>query len=136
MPISAEGSLLSATLGIWAPQIIKRFGLSNLEVGSFNVIPPTVAVIAMLVLALGSPERGDMARRHCPPRSGSRLALAGISNTAVAVISSLVLVNAGISAAKPPQWVCPYSSCPVLRPPLALRPSTRSAISVVSLDQP
>ena len=38
MPISAEGSLLSATLGIWAPQIIKSFGLSNLEVGFFNAI--------------------------------------------------------------------------------------------------
>src|SRR5262249_14505598 len=35
------------TLGIWAPQIIKGFGLSNLEVGFLNAIPATVAVIAM-----------------------------------------------------------------------------------------
>jgi MFS transporter, ACS family, tartrate transporter len=35
------------------------------------------------------------------------LALAGISSTAAAVITSLVLVNVGISAAKPPLWSMP-----------------------------
>src|SRR6202012_5446048 len=36
------------TLGVWAPQIIKQFGLSSLEVGFLNAVPPTVAIIAMI----------------------------------------------------------------------------------------
>lgn len=34
------------TLGVWAPQIIRRFGLSPVEIGFFNAVPPTVAVVA------------------------------------------------------------------------------------------
>ena len=34
-----------------APQIIKEFGLSTLQVGFLNAVPPTVAVIAMVLWA-------------------------------------------------------------------------------------
>src|SRR5258708_2757633 len=37
------------TLGIWAPQIIKEFGLSTMQVGLLNAVPPTVAIIAMIL---------------------------------------------------------------------------------------
>ena len=33
------------TLGIWAPQIIKEFGLTSLQVGFLNAIPATLAVV-------------------------------------------------------------------------------------------
>src|SRR6476619_6723411 len=39
------------TLGIWAPQIIKEFGLSTMQVGFLNAVPPTVAVVAMILWA-------------------------------------------------------------------------------------
>ena len=37
------------TLGVWAPQIIKSFGLSTSRVGLLNALPPTVAVVAMVL---------------------------------------------------------------------------------------
>ncbi|MHC2287008.1 MFS transporter [Bradyrhizobium barranii] len=37
------------TLGVWAPQIIKQFGLSSLQVGFLNALPATAAVVAVLV---------------------------------------------------------------------------------------
>jgi MFS transporter, ACS family, tartrate transporter len=35
------------TPGMWTPQTIKVFGLTNMQVGFFNAIPPIVAVIAI-----------------------------------------------------------------------------------------
>src|SRR3954449_11635782 len=37
------------TLGIWAPQIIGQFGLSTMQVGFLNAVPPTIAIIAMIL---------------------------------------------------------------------------------------
>jgi ACS family tartrate transporter-like MFS transporter len=97
------------TLGIWAPQIIKSFGFSNLEVGFFNAIPPTVAVIAMYLWSWHSDRQNERTWHVVIAclAAAAGLALAGISSTAVAVITSLVLVNVGISAAKPPLWSMP-----------------------------
>jgi MFS transporter, ACS family, tartrate transporter len=97
------------TLGIWAPQIIKSFGLSNLEVGFFNAIPPTVAVIAMYLWSWHSDRQNERTWHVIIAclAAAVGLALAGISSTAAAVITSLVLVNVGISAAKPPLWSMP-----------------------------
>jgi ACS family tartrate transporter-like MFS transporter len=97
------------TLGIWAPQIIKSFGLTNLEVGFCNAIPPTVAVIAMYLWSWHSDRQNERTWHVVIAclAAAAGLALAGISNTVVAVITSLVLVNVGISAAKPPLWSIP-----------------------------
>src|SRR5215469_10949116 len=47
------------TLGIWAPQIIKEFGLSTMQVGLLNTIPPTVAIFAMIIWARHSDQTGE-----------------------------------------------------------------------------
>jgi len=90
------------TLGIWAPQITKSFGLSNLQVGFFNAIPPTVAMIAMYPWSWHSDRQNERTWHVviATLAAAAGLALAGISNTAFGVITSLVLVNVGISAAK------------------------------------
>jgi MFS transporter, ACS family, tartrate transporter len=97
------------TLGIWAPQIIKGFGLSNLEVGFFNAIPPTVAVIAMYLWSWHSDRQNERTWHVVIAclAAAAGLALAGVANTAVSVITALTLVNVGISAAKPPLWSMP-----------------------------
>lgn len=97
------------TLGIWAPQIIKGFGLSNLEVGFVNAIPPTVAVIAMYLWSWHSDHRNERTWHvviACLV-AATGLALAGVSNTVTVVVTALTLVNIGISAAKPPLWSMP-----------------------------
>jgi MFS transporter, ACS family, tartrate transporter len=97
------------TLGVWAPQIIKGFGLSNMEVGFVNAVPPTVAVVAMYLWSWHS-DRTNERTWHvviaCLAAAGG-LALAGVSSSVVCVVAALVLVNVGVTAAKPPLWSMP-----------------------------
>ncbi|EHP92705.1 MFS transporter [Methylorubrum extorquens] len=97
------------TLGIWAPQIIKSFGLSTMAVGFLNGVPPTIAIIAMILWARHSDRTGERTWHvviACLVASVG-LMLAGGASSAVAVIAALSLVNVGISAAKPPLWAMP-----------------------------
>ncbi|MCJ2080955.1 MFS transporter [Methylobacterium sp. J-090] len=97
------------TLGIWAPQIIKSFGLSTMAVGFLNGVPPTLAIIAMILWARHSDRTGERTWHvviACLVASIG-LMLAGGAASTVAVIAALSLVNVGISAAKPPLWAMP-----------------------------
>lgn len=97
------------TLGIWAPQIIKSLGLSNVEVGFLNAIPPTIAVIAMYLWSAHSDRRNERTWHVVIAciAAAIGLALAGVSTTVVTVVAALALVNIGISSAKPPLWSMP-----------------------------
>ncbi len=94
------------TLGIWAPQIIKSFGLSTMTVGYLNSIPPAVAIGAMYLWAWHSDRRNERTWHVVVAciAAAVGLALAGISASVVAVVAALVLVNVGITSAKPPLW--------------------------------
>jgi ACS family tartrate transporter-like MFS transporter len=97
------------TLGVWAPQIIKSFGLSNMAVGFLNAVPPTVAVVAMYLWSRHSDQTNERTWHvviACLV-AAIGLALAGLSSAVAAVVAALVLVNVGISAAKPPLWSMP-----------------------------
>src|SRR5215213_3567687 len=97
------------TLGIWAPQIIGQFGLSTMQVGLLNAVPPTIAVIAMVLWARHSDRTGERTWHvviACLVAAVG-LALAGIASSVIAVVAALTLVNVGISAAKPPLWAMP-----------------------------
>jgi ACS family tartrate transporter-like MFS transporter len=97
------------TLGIWAPQIIKEFGLSSMEVGLLNAVPATLAIAAMILWARHSDKSGERTWHvvgACVLASVG-LVLAGFATTVVAVIVALSLVNIGVSAAKPPLWSMP-----------------------------
>ena len=97
------------TLGVWAPQIIKGFGMSNMAVGFLNAVPPTIAVIAMYLWAWHSDRRNERTWHVVLAclAAALGLALAAWSGSVVAIVSALVLVNVGISAAKPPLWSMP-----------------------------
>ena len=94
------------TLGIWAPQIIKEFGLSTMQVGLLNAVPPTVAIIAMVLWALHSDRTGERTWHVILAclAAALGLALAGTAGSVVSVVAALTLVNIGISSAKPPLW--------------------------------
>ncbi|WP_018263140.1 MFS transporter [Methylobacterium sp. WSM2598] len=97
------------TLGIWAPQIIKSFGLSTMTVGLLNAVPPTVAVAAMILWARHS-DRTRERTWHVVIAclvAAAGLMLAGGASSVAAVVAALSLVNIGISAAKPPLWAMP-----------------------------
>lgn len=97
------------TLGIWAPQIIKQFGMSSIQVGFINAIPGIFAVIAMVLWARHSDKTGE---RTWHVVSACMLAAAGLAfatgaTTIVTVLIALTLVNIGVSCAKPPLWSMP-----------------------------
>jgi len=97
------------TLGIWAPQIIGQFGLSTMQVGLLNAVPPTIAIAAMILWARHSDQTGERTWHvviACLVAAVG-LALAGGASSVVAVVAALTLVNVGISAAKPPLWAMP-----------------------------
>jgi MFS transporter, ACS family, tartrate transporter len=97
------------TLGIWAPQIIKEFGLSTLAVGFLNSVPPTVAVIAMVLWARHSDKTNERTWHVVIAclTAAVGLSLAGWAGSWVSVVAALTLVNIGISSAKPPLWAMP-----------------------------
>lgn len=97
------------TLGIWAPQIIRGFGLSPMQIGLINSIPAVFAVIAMVLWARNSDRTGE---RTWHVVGACLLAAAGLAfatgaTTVFAVLVALTLVNIGISASKPPLWSMP-----------------------------
>lgn len=97
------------TLGIWAPQIIKSFGLSTMAVGMLNAVPPTIAIVAMILWARHSDKTNERTWHvviACLAASVG-LVLAGGAASVAAVVAALSLVNIGISAAKPPLWAMP-----------------------------
>ncbi len=97
------------TLGIWAPQIIKSFGLSTMAVGFLNAVPPTIAVVAMILWARHS-DRTQERTWHVVIAclvAAAGLMLSGASSSVVAAVAALSLVNIGISSAKPPLWAMP-----------------------------
>jgi len=97
------------TLGIWAPQIIKEFGLTSLQVGFLNAIPATLAVVAMVLWARHSDRTGER-KWHVVAAcllASLGLVYAGIAGSVVTVLIALTLVNIGISSSKPPLWSMP-----------------------------
>jgi ACS family tartrate transporter-like MFS transporter len=97
------------TLGIWAPQIIKEFGLASLQVGFLNALPGIVAVVAMVLWARHSDRTGERTWHVVGAciLASLGLVLAGSAGTVLAVLLALTLVNIGISSAKPPLWSMP-----------------------------
>ena len=94
------------TLGIWAPQIIKQFGSSSFVVGCLNAIPPTAAVVAMILWSRHSDRTGERTWHVVTPclLAAFGLALAAPATGVAAVLAALTLVNIGISSCKPPLW--------------------------------
>jgi len=97
------------TLGVWAPQIIKQFGLSSLEVGFLNAVPPTIAVVVMILWARHSDHTGERTWHVVIPilLAALGLALAAPATGVASVVAALTLVNIGISSCKPPLWSVP-----------------------------
>jgi MFS transporter, ACS family, tartrate transporter len=97
------------TLGVWAPQIIKQFGLSSLQVGFLNALPASAAVVAMVLWARHSDRTGERTWHVVLAclLAAAGLAFAGLATGVVTVLVALTLVNIGISSAKPPLWSMP-----------------------------
>lgn len=99
---SATGSVLS----VWQPQIIKSFGLTNLETGFVNSIPYGIATVLMILWGRQSDRTGERTWHTAVPLMLAAFGLSylnlsgGIVTTIVAVSCALV----GAYAFKGPFW--------------------------------
>ena len=98
------------TLGIWAPQIIKEFGLTSLA-GRLPQCHPSDPrgdlpwCCGPVIRTAPASANGTWSPPACWRAVG--LVLAGLAGTVVAVLAALTLVNIGISSSKPPLWSMP-----------------------------
>jgi nitrate/nitrite transporter NarK len=104
--VLAGSTAVSSGLQIWQPQIIKSYGLSNLQTGLLNAIPFGMATVLMVLWG----KRSD-AKRERIWHTALPLILAALSLTAALIFNSLwslivilCLAVIGIYAGKGPVW--------------------------------
>ncbi|UHC19158.1 MFS transporter [Methylobacterium currus] len=104
--VCAGASATGSTLSVWQPQIIKAFGLSNLQTGFVNSVPYGIATLLMILWGRHSDCRAERTWHTAIPLLLAGLGLAalnlagGLTMTIVAVSFALV----GAYAFKGPFW--------------------------------
>jgi len=95
--IYAGSSATSNTLSLWMPQILKSFGLSNLETGLLNMIPFGIASVFMIYWGLRADKSGERIWSTALPLALTSLSFALTlltgSLTVTLVLLSLVLLG-------------------------------------------
>jgi ACS family tartrate transporter-like MFS transporter len=104
------GSLLGG-FGIifWVPQIVKAFGLSNVQTGFVAAIPYAAAVVAMVVLGRIGDKTGKRVALVVGPAIAGAIGLigAGLTSDPVLSILALSLAASGIYGLLPSFWTLP-----------------------------
>ena len=93
----------------WLPQIVKAFGITNLETGFVTAIPYLAGTIAMVWWGLRS-DRARERKWHCAVPiliAAVGLALATVSGTPALEMAALTFAATGIFAALPCFWTLP-----------------------------
>ncbi len=95
---------------LWLPQIVKAFGLSNVEVGLVAAIPYAAAIGTMMLWAGYSDRSGDRLNHVALAAAmgcAGMAAAAAVSGHPVWTMVSLSVAIAGVMAARPPFWTLP-----------------------------
>jgi MFS transporter, ACS family, tartrate transporter len=96
----------SSGLQLWSPQIIKGFGLTNMQTGLATAIPFAIASVAMVWWGRRSDRVGERVWHTVLPLALIAVGLAGalLFHSLVATIVILSLAVIGIYACKGPVW--------------------------------
>jgi MFS transporter, ACS family, tartrate transporter len=95
---------------LWLPQIVKSFGLSNVEVGLVAAIPYAAAIGTMMLWASYSDRSGDRLNHVALACGMGCLGMgvaAAVAGHPVWTMVSLSVAIAGVMAARPPFWTLP-----------------------------
>jgi MFS transporter, ACS family, tartrate transporter len=100
---SATGSVLS----VWQPQLLKAFGLTNMQTGFINSIPYGIATVVMILWGQHS-DRTEERRWHTAiPLLLAGLGFAALAATSSALVPTVIMVTCclvGAYAFKGPFW--------------------------------
>ncbi len=95
---------------LWLPQIVKSFGLSNVEVGLVAAIPYAAAIATMMLWASYS-DRSGQRLNHVALATGMGCVgmglAAAVAGHPVWTMIFLSMAIAGVMAARPPFWTLP-----------------------------
>jgi ACS family tartrate transporter-like MFS transporter len=96
-------------IGFWMPQVIKTFGLSNLEIGFLTAIPYLVAAIGMVLAGRHSDQTGERVWHVALPLLMGACAFAWSAHAGPLpfVIFALSLATLGTHAALGTFWALP-----------------------------
>jgi MFS family permease len=102
----AGSTAVSSGLQIWQPQIIKSYGLTNMQTGLLNSIPFGLASVIMVLWGKRSDQTGERVWHTAFPLMVTAVSLASalVFNSLLAIIVILCLAVIGIYAGKGPVW--------------------------------
>jgi ACS family tartrate transporter-like MFS transporter len=95
---------------LWLPQIVKGFGLSNVQVGFVSAIPYLLAICTMGFWARHSDRTGERFGHVALPCAVGFVCLAAAGyfhDNPIAVVTLLSIAIAGVMSARPPFWALP-----------------------------
>jgi MFS transporter, ACS family, tartrate transporter len=100
---SATGSVLS----VWQPQLLKSFGLTNMQTGFINSIPYGIATVVMILWGQHSDRTGERRWHTAVPlllAGGGFAALAATNSALIPTVMMLTCCLVGAYAFKGPFW--------------------------------
>lgn len=104
--IYSGASAAGSTMSVWAPQLIKSFGLDTLQIGLVNAIPYGVAAVAMIFWGRSSDKKNER-RWHTALTLfmiAAGLLIALFTSSLVGTVFLLSLVLIGAYSMKGPFW--------------------------------
>src|SRR6201999_1957010 len=102
--VLAGSTAVSSGLQIWQPQIIKSYGLTNLQTGLLNAIPFALASVIMIAWGRRSDRTGERVRHAAAPLVLTAVSLASalLFHSLFSIVVILCLAVIGIYAGKGP----------------------------------
>ncbi len=104
--VLAGSTAVSSGLQLWQPQIIKSYGLTNMQTGLLNAIPFALASVIMIWWGRRSDRTGERIWHAALPLMLTAVSLASalLFDSLFAIIVILCLAVIGIYAGKGPVW--------------------------------
>jgi MFS family permease len=104
--VLAGSTAVSSGLQLWQPQIIKSYGLTNLQTGLLNSIPFALASVVMIWWGRRSDRTGERVWHASTPLMLTAISLAAtlVFDSLFSIIVILCLAIIGIYAGKGPVW--------------------------------
>lgn len=96
----------SSAMAVWQPQVIKSFGLNNLETGFLNAVPYAISAVLMILWGRSSDRTGERVWHNALPLGWMGLAMVATfwAHSLWVLLPMLTLVLAGTYASKGPFW--------------------------------
>jgi MFS transporter, ACS family, tartrate transporter len=102
----AGSTAVSSGIQIWQPQIIKSYGLTNMQTGLLSSVPFALASVIMVLWGKRSDQTGERVWHTALPLMVTAVSLASalVFNSLLSIIIILCLAVIGIYAGKGPVW--------------------------------